>query len=141
MGITPDVMEDTPDILPMIREEIEDLRLTTEEGPQQYTSMFIDMRRIWEEINNIYQQINNIVSGEPRKAYAKAAAGAGSTIVCYLDTDGTGEEITVNVEIVGGSALNAAFPRLENGTLLTVWDDNGTWRNAGNPFQATGECP
>ncbi len=60
MGITPDVLEDTPDVLPMIREEIEDLRLTTEEGPQQYTSMFIDMRRIWEEIYNIHQEIINI---------------------------------------------------------------------------------
>ena len=74
------------------------------------------------------------------KAYAKVAAGAGSTIVCFLDVDATGEEITVNIEIVGGSDLNAALPRLEDGTLITVWNDDGTWRNAGNPFQTSGPC-
>lgn len=78
--------------------------------------------------------------GGNRKAYAKTAAGGGSTIVCYLDTDGTGEEITVNIAIVGGSNLNAALPRLTDGALLTVWNDGGTWRNAGNPFQASGDC-
>ena len=47
----------------MIREELEDLRLTMEEGPEQNIIMNIDMRRIWEEINNIYQEITNIISG------------------------------------------------------------------------------
>lgn len=75
-----------------------------------------------------------------RKAYAKAAAGTGNTIVCYLDTDETGDEITVTISIVGGVDLNGALPRIENGTLLTVWNDAGTWRNAGNPFQASGPC-
>ena len=84
--------------------------------------------------------VRHSAGGVIRKAYAKAAAGSGNTIVCYLDTDATGEEITVNCEIVGGSNLNAALPRLEDGTLLAVWDDAGTWRNAGNPFQASGDC-
>ena len=48
--------------------------------------------------------------------------------------------ITVNIEIVGGSDLNSTLPRLEDGTLLTVWNDAGTWRNSGNPFQASGGC-
>jgi len=77
-----------------------------------------------------------------RKAFAKTAAGSGNTIVCYLDTDShdPADEITVTIEICGGSNLNAALPRLEDGTLLTVWNDAGTWRNAGNPFQASGDC-
>ncbi len=73
-------------------------------------------------------------------AYAKAAAGVGTTIVCFLDTDATGDEITVTISIAGGSDLNSALPRLEDGTLLTVWKDGDTWRNAGNPFQASGDC-
>ena len=73
-------------------------------------------------------------------AYAKAAAGAGTTIVCFLDTDATGDAITVTISIAGGSNLNYALPRLEYGTLLTVWKDGDTWRNAGNPFQASGPC-
>ncbi len=79
-------------------------------------------------------------SSRNRNAYAKAAAGAGTTIVCFLDTDATGDEITVTISIAGGSDLNSALPRLEDGTLLTVWNDAGTWRNAGNPFQHSKEC-
>ena len=76
------------------------------------------------------------------KAYCKVAAGSGNTIVCYKGSDSHDEddEITVNIEIVGGSNLNAALPRLADGTLITVWNDGGTWRNAGNPFQASGDC-
>lgn len=78
--------------------------------------------------------------GGNRKAYAKAAAGAGNTIVCFLDTDDTGDEITVTIEIANGSDLNEAFPVLSDGTLLTVWNDAGTWRNAGNPFIGNEDC-
>jgi len=73
------------------------------------------------------------------KAYAKAAAGAGTTIVCYLDTDATGEEITVNCEIAGGSALNAASPLLAAHDMICVWNDDGTWRPK-QTFDNTGEC-
>ncbi len=46
----------------MIREEVDELRVTIEEGPESYNSIFIDMRRIWQEITNIYQEINYIGS-------------------------------------------------------------------------------
>ncbi len=79
-------------------------------------------------------------TGTPiRKAYAQAAAGAGSTIACFLDTDTTGDSITVTCEIVGGSALNAALPRLADGTMVSVWDDAGIWRSI-MTFQASGPC-
>lgn len=77
--------------------------------------------------------------GGLRKAYASAAAGAGATISCYLDTDATGELVTVNCPICGGSALNTAIPRLADGSLIMVWNDAGTWRSV-MTFQATEDC-
>lgn len=101
------------------------------------------MLRWWDkQVDTRYQRRRRHGRGGTllHNAYAKAAAGAGNTIVCFLDTDATGDEITVTISIAGGSDLNSALPRLENGTLLTVWNDGGTWRNAGNPFQASGPC-
>ncbi len=93
-------------------------------------------------MNELKARMMNFGEGDIHKAYAKAAAGAGSTIVCFLgsDSEDPDDEITVNCEIVGGSDLNSALPRLEDGTRITVWNDGGTWRNAGNPFQASGPC-
>ena len=102
------------------------------------------MLRWWDKQVDIRYQRRRRHGGRGTRlhnAYAKAAAGAGNTIVCFRDTDATGVEITVTISIAGGSNLNAAFPRLLDGTLLTVWKDGDTWRNAGNPFQATGDCP
>ena len=101
------------------------------------------MLRWWRSQTDIrYQRRRRHGQGgaRPIKAYAKAAAGSGNTIVCYKDTDETGDEITVTIEIANGSDLNAAFPILADGTLLTVWNDNGTWRNAGNPFIGNEDC-
>ena len=73
------------------------------------------------------------------KAYAKADAPASGSITCYLDTDETGEEIPVSCEVVGGTNLNAAIPRLENGDRITVWKDGSTWRST-MTFQASEDC-
>jgi len=78
-------------------------------------------------------------SGSIRKGYCKTAAGAGATIVCYLDTDATGEEVTVNCPVVDGSALNSAYPRLADGSLIMVWNDNDTWRSV-MTFQTSEVC-
>lgn len=64
----------------------------------------------------------------PRVAYCKDAAGASTTITCYLDTDGTGTEITVYCSIAGGGNLNTAIPRLADGTLILVSKIGATWR-------------
>ena len=57
-----------------------------------------------------------------RKAFAKAAASSGTTLVCYLDVDDAeSEEITVNFEIPGGSNLNASLPKIVNGTMIPVF--------------------
>lgn len=81
----------------------------------------------------------------PRNAFPINAAPSSSSILCYLDTDSAGgtvpgPQVTVQCEIAGGSTLNNAITRLEDGTRLTVWNDNGTWRPF-YPFQATSDCP
>lgn len=77
--------------------------------------------------------------GSIRKAYCKNNAGAGTTIVCYLDTDLTGIQKTVNCSIVGGSALNAAIPRLEIGDIIYVTCIGGAWHCL-TVFQTTENC-
>lgn len=73
--------------------------------------------------------------GSVRIAYCKTAAGSGTTIVCHLDTDGTGEEVTVYCAITGGGTkLNEAIPRLSDGDPIAVYNDQGTWRSV-FPFQ------
>lgn len=54
-------------------------------------------------------------------AYCKTNAPAAAFIICYLDTDVTGTEITVNCGIAGGGNLNEALPRLTDGLWITVW--------------------
>jgi len=65
--------------------------------------------------------------GSIHKAYCKNAAGAATTIVCFKDTDTTGDEITVNCTIVGGTYLNDCAPRLVDGTPIDVVYRNGQW--------------
>lgn len=80
--------------------------------------------------NNISQTFRNIlvnISPKIHKAYCKAAAGAATTIVCYLDTDATGEEITVNCDTNGGGNLNVSVPLLKDGQLLYVVKIAGSW--------------
>ncbi len=82
----------------------------------------------------------------PRNAFPIDDAASASSIVCFIDTDSAGgvipgPRVTVECEVVGGDGvLNSAFTRLENGSRLTIWNDNGTWRPF-YPFQATSDCP
>jgi len=56
-----------------------------------------------------------------RIAYCKEDAGVGNVITCYLDKDETGTEIAVHCSIAqGGTALNAAVPRLKGGDMIFV---------------------
>jgi hypothetical protein len=77
--------------------------------------------------------------GGVRKAFAKTAAPASWTITCFLDEDTTGTEIDVVCEVADNAALNSAVPRLSDGTMITVWNDAGTWRSV-MTFQASGAC-
>lgn len=78
-------------------------------------------------------------TGVIHNTYCKTDAGEGSTIVCYLDTDGTGDEITVHCSISGGSDLNAAIRRLEDGDRIAVYKIGSTWY-AAEGFQASTDC-
>jgi hypothetical protein len=75
----------------------------------------------------------------PHLAYCKANAGAATTIVCYLDTDGTGTEITVNCHIAGGGNLDSAIPRLTDGLGIVVIYIGSSWYCA-TVFQASINC-
>jgi hypothetical protein len=77
--------------------------------------------------------------GAVHKAFPVADAGAGATIECYLDTDATGEEITVNCSIAGGTDLNEAIPKLTNGLTIFVRKFGTDWHCV-NVFQAYEEC-
>jgi len=78
-----------------------------------------------------------------RNAFCKAAAGTGSTIACYLDTDGLNEaednEITVTCTLINATNLSGCFPTLADGTRMPVWKDGDTWRSLWW-FQGNEEC-
>ena len=93
-------------------------------------------------IHPVGRRVRGITTGGTgiRKAYCKAAAGSGSTIACYLDTDGTGEEVTVTCTLIQASNLSSCFPTLADGTMMPVWKDGDTWRSLWW-FQGEEECP
>ncbi len=77
-----------------------------------------------------------------RIAYSKDAAAANTNaFTCFLDTDTTGEEIsvvpTLNTSV---TAMTLASPLLYDGTPLAVWQDSsGTWRTYVT-FEDAGPC-
>jgi len=76
------------------------------------------------------------------QAFSKSAAAANTdAFVCHLDTDNTGEEITVyplyNTTV---TVLSLAAPRLYDGTPVAVWQDtSGTWWTCVT-FEKAGPC-
>lgn len=74
-----------------------------------------------------------------RLAFCKTDAPASSTIICYLDIDETGEEISVKCDIIGTSDLNNAVVRLVDGYPLKVAMINGEWHCLGD-FQKSLDC-
>jgi len=72
-------------------------------------------------------------------AYAKTDASTGSTLTCYLDTDGTGTEVTVNFLLSRATNLNAAGPRLQDGDAIIVTNIGGDWY-AVQTFFGSEEC-
>jgi len=76
--------------------------------------------------------INGSIGGAVRLAYCGADAGAATTIACFLDTDATGESVTVQclTGSLGASLLNASVPRLSDGDPMLVIKHNDTWYSA-----------
>jgi len=73
--------------------------------------------------------------GNIKKAYCKTAAPASDEIVCYLNTDVTGEEITVKCLITGGTKLDEAIPLLVISHIILVEKIDDVWWCL-YPFQA-----
>lgn len=73
------------------------------------------------------------------KAFVKTTPAAVETVACFLDTDATGTEVTVNCSVIGGSALNSAVPRLADGELIFVASVGGAWWCL-TTFQASQVC-
>lgn len=67
--------------------------------------------------------------GGIRNAYCAAAAGAGSTISCYLDTDGVGNPVTVYCQLFEATDLSGCYPLLTDGQLMPVYYDGTNWRS------------
>jgi hypothetical protein len=65
--------------------------------------------------------------GGTRRAYCKTAAPAATEIICYLDVNTTGSEITVKCSISGGGNLNMADRRLAVGDVLFVQKFGSEW--------------
>ncbi|MGA1979453.1 MAG: hypothetical protein ABSG99_02655 [Sedimentisphaerales bacterium] len=76
--------------------------------------------------------------GEIHRAFCKGDAPGDTKITCYLDTDETGTQIEVHCSISGGGNLNQADPHLVDGLEISVRNDNGTWKPAGQIFQHRG---
>ncbi len=74
-----------------------------------------------------------------RKAYVKTTPAAVETVDCYLDTDATGIEVTVNCSVIGGTALNSAVPRLADGEIIFVVRLANDWWCL-TTFQASEDC-
>jgi len=72
-------------------------------------------------------------------AFCKTDAGLGSTIVCYLDVDTTGTQITVHCEICGGTNLSGASPLLSNGKRISVYFDGTEWLSV-QTFDSCEDC-
>ncbi len=76
---------------------------------------------------------------EVRLAYCRSDAPGTTWIEGYLDTDETGERITIECSIAGGGNLNTATPRLTNGLPMAVVEIGGTWYSL-FPFQIVEDC-
>lgn len=74
-----------------------------------------------------------------RTAYCKTAAGSGSTIVCYLDTDTTGAEVTVYCYLINETNLSGCKPTLTDGQPIPVSYYAGQWRCSW-PFTGAQAC-
>ena len=80
-----------------------------------------------ETINRIPWLRNTGGGSGIRHAYCKTAAGAGNTIVCYLDTNLTGEEVTVTCHLFESASLSSCVPLLTAGKVIPVYRAGDYW--------------
>ena len=123
----------------------------TEDQPSTIRRQQRDVEAIKERVQDLEVQVATglrdggltagaIGRGGPRRAFVKTTPGATTSVVVYLDTDGTGIEVTVSCYVYGGGNCNAAYPTLVDGMPLWVINDNGTWRNVTSIYKIGEEC-
>jgi hypothetical protein len=110
---------------------------------------YINVRRIGDNValNLNIQKLKGLFGGSgagggASMAFVKTAPGAVTTVDCFLGTDTTGTEITVNCSVIGGDGsevLNEAVPRLIDGSLIFVEQFGPDWWCT-TPFIATDDC-
>lgn len=75
-----------------------------------------------------------------RVAYCKVDAGTGNTLLCYLDTDTTGPEVTVYFQLLGGiTNLSDGHLSLVDGAWVPVMYRDGQWWCI-IPIEGTEDC-
>ena len=91
---------------------------------------------------HIRKRPNKITNISIIRAFCKTDASTGTTLTCYLDTDATGEEVTVNFSLIGTENLNECFPLLKDGSEIAVayYGDTKAWRCVGGPFHLMDIC-
>ena len=80
--------------------------------------------------------------GGASMAFVKDPPGAVTTVVCFLGTDLTGPEITVNCSVIGGNEsekLNEAVPPLTTGSIIFI-EQFGADYWCVSPFTARDDC-
>jgi len=75
-----------------------------------------------------------------RRAFVKTTPVSGTTVACYLDSDNSDMEVSVNCNICGGSDLSSVLAHLVDGDDLMVAKVGGDWYALGSPFQDMDIC-
>jgi len=88
---------------------------------------FIRAFRFVDSSQNVAKWVGMPLGVQPRLAFCNGDAGSGSSIAAFLDTDVTGEPITVYCSIMHTNHLNNASPRLEDGKPMAVVQIEGSW--------------
>lgn len=86
-----------------------------------------DVYELFEEYITNTTIINKSGGTTIRRAFVKTTPGAVSAVACYLDTDNSDTEVSVNCAICNGSALNSASPRLADGDDMLVAKIGANW--------------
>ena len=71
--------------------------------------------------------VNGSIGGAIRIAYVRITPTDSNIVDVYLDTDITGEEVSVTCSITDGNDLNQAWPHLTTGDQIFVAKIGGTW--------------
>ena len=78
-------------------------------------------------MGHLQRRSSSLGGGAMRLAYCKTDAPNSDVITCYLDTDGSGEEVEVTCLLHNTTRLDYAIPYLNDGDAILVCEIEGTW--------------